>query len=272
MTASTDVVVIGGGAMGGAVAVHLLDDPAFDGRVTLVERDPTFRRASSALSAAGTRRQFSTPENIAMGLFGAAFIKSGAEHLSTDGEQADIPFVEQGYLFLATEAGLPILKSNHEKQRAAGAEIALLDPESLAQRFPWLSTHGLAGGALGLKNEGWTDPYSLLQAFRRKARALGAVFVKDEVVGLERRGARIEAALLADAGRVSCGAFVNAENQEGRTPLHMAAYHGQLEMVRTLLGTGATIDDMDVRGRTALDLATERGHTEIIEALRAAGE
>ena len=41
-------------------------------------------------------------------------------------------------------------------------DIALLDPESLAQRFPWLSTHGIAGGALGLRNEGWIDPYSLL--------------------------------------------------------------------------------------------------------------
>ena len=41
-TARGDVVVIGGGAMGGAVAVHLLEDPAFDGRVTVIERDPTF--------------------------------------------------------------------------------------------------------------------------------------------------------------------------------------------------------------------------------------
>ena len=51
MTPARDVVVIGGGAMGGAAAVHLLEDPAFDGRVTIIERDPTYRRASSALMA-----------------------------------------------------------------------------------------------------------------------------------------------------------------------------------------------------------------------------
>jgi FAD-dependent oxidoreductase domain-containing protein 1 len=210
MGQAQDVLIAGGGVIGSAVAYFLKGWLGFPGSVLVVEKDPSYERASTPRSAGGVRQQFSTPENIAMGMFGAAFIKSAAEHLSTDGERADIPFVEQGYLFLATEAGLPILKGNHEMQRAAGAEIALLDPESLAQRFPWLSTHGIAGGALGLRNEGWIDPYSLLQAFRRKARALGAVFVKDEVVGLERRGARIEAALLAEAGRVSCGAFVNA--------------------------------------------------------------
>ena len=45
-----DVVIVGGGAMGCAVAAFLLDEPAFDGRVAVVERDPAYREASSALS------------------------------------------------------------------------------------------------------------------------------------------------------------------------------------------------------------------------------
>ena len=205
-----DVIIAGGGVIGSAIAYFLKGWVGFQGSVLVVEKDPTYELSSTSRSAGGVRQQFSTPENIEMGMFGARFIKSAEEHLSLDGERVDLPFVEQGYLFLATEAGLPVLRSNHEKQIAAGAEIALLDPGGLAQRFSWLSTEGLAGGALGLRNEGWTDPYSLLQAFRRKARALGAVFVKDAVVGLERRGARLEAVLLAEAGRVTCGAFVNA--------------------------------------------------------------
>ena len=36
-----DVVIVGGGAMGCAVAAFLFDEPAFDGRVAMVERDPT---------------------------------------------------------------------------------------------------------------------------------------------------------------------------------------------------------------------------------------
>jgi FAD-dependent oxidoreductase domain-containing protein 1 len=53
---ANDVVVVGGGAMGSAVATFLLADPLFAGRVTIVERDPTFREASSALSAASIRQ------------------------------------------------------------------------------------------------------------------------------------------------------------------------------------------------------------------------
>ena len=36
----SDVVVIGGGAMGSSVAYHLKSDPSFSGTVTVVERDP----------------------------------------------------------------------------------------------------------------------------------------------------------------------------------------------------------------------------------------
>ena len=87
-----DVAIIGGGAMGSAIAVQLLEDPAFDGHVALIERDPTFRRASSALSAASIRRQFSTPENIRMSAFSFGWLR---DHL-------DVGLHEAGYLYLAT--------------------------------------------------------------------------------------------------------------------------------------------------------------------------
>jgi Glycine/D-amino acid oxidases (deaminating) len=96
--------------------------------------------------------------------------------------------------------GLATLEANHRTQRGLGADIALLDPAALKARFPWLKTDDLAAGTLGLSNEGWIDPYSLLQAFRRKARALGAVYLTDEAVGIERHGNRIEALTLAQGG------------------------------------------------------------------------
>jgi hypothetical protein len=37
--------------------------------VTVVERDPTYRFASSTLSASSIRHQFSTPENILIGQY-----------------------------------------------------------------------------------------------------------------------------------------------------------------------------------------------------------
>ena len=88
-------------AMGGAIAVHLLEDEAFDGRVTIIERDPTFKRASSALSAAGTRRQFSTPENIRMSAYSFAWMR----------ERLDVGIHEGGYLYLGSSAMVANLAS-----------------------------------------------------------------------------------------------------------------------------------------------------------------
>ncbi|MBL0899143.1 MAG: FAD-dependent oxidoreductase, partial [Reyranella sp.] len=43
-----DVVIVGGGVMGSSIAYHLRSDPNFTGRVVVVERDPSYARASSA--------------------------------------------------------------------------------------------------------------------------------------------------------------------------------------------------------------------------------
>ena len=200
MTAPSDVVVIGGGAMGGAVAVHLLEDAAFDGRVTIVERDPTFKRASSALSAAGTRRQFSTPENIRMSAYSFDWMR----------DRFDIGLTEAGYLYLSSPVGTPVLEENHAVQRAEGADVVLLTPSELATRFPWLSTDGIALGSLGVSGEGWFDGYALLQALRARAHELGAELLTGEVVGMTLQGSRVASVQLADGMRRECGTVVDA--------------------------------------------------------------
>jgi len=207
---TADILIAGGGVVGSSTAYFLTADPGFRGRALVVEKDPTYGEAATARSAGGIRQQFSTPENIRMSQFGAAFVKNVAEHLSLPGERAQLPFVEQGYLFLATPAGLPVLQRNHATQIELGADIDLLDAAGLRRQFPWLNTEDLAGGTFGRSNEGWTDPYSLLQAFRRKAIAQGAVYVQDEITGLERQGDRIAAVQLGKGGSVAIGALVNS--------------------------------------------------------------
>jgi sarcosine oxidase len=211
-----DVVIIGGGVVGSAVAFFLAGPVGFKGSIAVIEKDPTYEAAATPRSAGGIRQQFSTPENIRMSAFGAAFIKSIAEHLSVEGEIADVPFTEWGYLFLATESGLETLRANHTTQTSLDAKVALLTPSELKTRFPWLRTDDLAGGCHGLADEGWTDPYGLLQAFRRKARALGATYLADEATGLERAGNRIASVSLWSGGRIGCGAVVNAAGYHAR--------------------------------------------------------
>ncbi|MBM3597965.1 MAG: FAD-binding oxidoreductase [Alphaproteobacteria bacterium] len=210
MSASADVVIVGGAGVGSASAYFLTADPGFRGRVVVIERDPTYANCSTARSAGAIRQQFSTPENIRLSMFGFKFLSEIAERLEVDGERADVSFRRNGYLFLATESGRTVLETNHATQRAEGASVALLDAAELKARFPWLNVEGLAAGSLGLANEGWFDPYALLQAFRRKARAQGAIYRHDTAVGLERAGDRIVAVKLASGERLACGTLVNA--------------------------------------------------------------
>lgn len=96
----------------------------------------------------------------------------------TFGVDADIGFREGGYLILAGDNGLPILKANHETQMAAGADIVLEDAEALVRRFPWLSAEGLAAGAYGRSGEGWFDAHAMLMLFRKALREKKIDFIR----------------------------------------------------------------------------------------------
>ncbi len=206
-----DVVIVGGGAIGSAIAYWLTRDAAWRGRVAVVERDPTYARASSALSASSIRQQFSTPLNIHLSRFGIGFLRQARELLSVDGEPpVELGLREPGYLFLASAAGEAILRDNHAIQRREDCAVELLAPDALQQRFPWIDTDGVVLASHGVANEGWFDGPALMQAFRRKARAQGAVHVHDEVSGLDVADGRVTTVRLASGRSLAAGQVVNA--------------------------------------------------------------
>jgi sarcosine oxidase len=222
MQQSYDVVIVGGGAMGSSTAYFLSSSSDFNGSVLVVERDPTYESCATTRSLGGIRQQFSTPENIKMSMFGAEFARGAAATLAVEGQSADVTFREQGYLFTATPAGAEVLHRNYELQRGFGAEVTFLEPPALAARFPWLRTDDLGAAVFGHANEGWVDPNTLLQGFRRKARALGAEFVADEVVGFAREGDRITGVTLAAGGAVVAGTVVMAAgSRSGKLCRHL---------------------------------------------------
>lgn len=206
------VVIIGGGAIGSAIACFLSESmqggEAFD--ITVVERDFAYTQASSALSASSIRQQFSSPINIAMSQHGIAFFRDIGERLRVGDDTPDIGLVEPGYLYLASDAGEAVLRENHALQKAHAVDVALLAPDELKARFPWLSTEGLALGSLGLSGEGWYDGYSLLQAFRHKAVSQGVRYVQAHATGLRRDGRRLTGVVLDAGAVIDADVVVNA--------------------------------------------------------------
>jgi FAD-dependent oxidoreductase domain-containing protein 1 len=219
MADSFDVIIGGGAVMGSSIAYHLAAHPGFNGRVLVIDKDMTYRQAASSLSLSSVRQQFSCPINIRVGLYGIAFLRQARETLAVEGDAPALSLVENGYLYLASEAGAPILAENHGAQLDEGADILLLGGEALKARFPFLNLDGVVSGAWGRSGEGWFDGYLLMQAFRRKARALGVVYREGEIASIERQGARISGVRLADGEQIACGAFINAAGASGAARL-----------------------------------------------------
>ncbi|WP_186204303.1 NAD(P)/FAD-dependent oxidoreductase [Burkholderia gladioli] len=218
---SSRIVIIGGGVIGSAVAYFLrAADPSV--AVTVIERDPTYARSSSALSAASIRQQFSTPLSIRMSLFGIEFLRELGERLAIDGARPSIDLHEGGYLFLATPAGEATLRENHALQLAEGAQIRYLEREALAAGFPWLNVEDLAAGCYGERGEGWFDGYGLVQALRKKAQSLGARYLASEAVDLVREGRCITHVVSADGERHACDTVVNAAGAWARRIAELA--------------------------------------------------
>ncbi|MEP6884218.1 MAG: FAD-binding oxidoreductase [Gammaproteobacteria bacterium] len=222
------VVVIGGGVMGSALAYWLTRlEP---GRaVIVVERDLTYEHASSALSAASIRQQFSTAVNIRISQTSIAFLRNAAEELNVGDEWPNISLREQGYLYLSDASSAPLLRANHRVQKACSSDVVLLEPADLARRYAWLNTSDLALGSLGLSGEGWFDGHTLLTGFARKAKSQGARFVNAEVSGFgfddgARHSAakRINEVILSDGSRIACSHVVNAAGPWARAVAAMA--------------------------------------------------
>ncbi|XP_062995403.1 FAD-dependent oxidoreductase domain-containing protein 1 isoform X2 [Elgaria multicarinata webbii] len=171
-----DVVIVGGGIMGWSTAYWLKSREPHHGalRVVVVERDLQYSKASTVLSIGGIRQQYSIPENIQMSMFSANFLRTINEYLCIVNQPPiDIQFNPSGYLFLASEESAAVLEENVQIQRKEGAKVSLLSPAQLKKKYPWLNTDGVALASYGLENEGWFDPWTLLNAFRSKAMSMG---------------------------------------------------------------------------------------------------
>ncbi|KQW72419.1 FAD-dependent oxidoreductase [Ensifer sp. Root127] len=203
-----DIVVIGGGAIGSAVAYYLKSaDPALE--VTVVERDPTYSLASTPRASGGVRRLFSVPENISLSNYSIPFFDNFAETMAVDGAPADIGLKKNGYLFIVPPSSLDMLKQNYETELSMGCNVVWLSPDEIKHKFPSMNVSDL-GAAVHSPDDGWLDPHSVLMGFRKKARSLGACFIADDVVGLDRTRTSVTAVRLKSGLTIEADAFVNA--------------------------------------------------------------
>jgi len=226
----TDILVIGGGAIGAAVAYYVkLLDPVTE--VTVVERDPHYRQASTPRASGGVRRLFHLPENIELSNYSIPFFESFPETMAVDGVAADIGFHRYGYLFIVPPEERGTLERNYATQRELGCNVVWLEPDELKATWPSMRVDDL-GCAVHSPDDGWLDPHSVLTGFRNKAKDLGARFLADEVTGMERDGSRVTSARLASGGHIEAAHFVNAAGAWAKDICAMLGFAVPIEPLR----------------------------------------
>jgi len=206
-----DIAIIGGGVIGNSIAYWASREPSLRGRIVVIERDPTYAQASTALSAASIRMQFSNRLNVQMSQFGVAFLRAFETEFRDILGPCDLGFRENGYLFLAgTAAQAAILRENHRCQRAAGAGTVLLSPDEVARRFPFLNVDDIISASFGPEGEGWFDNMGLLNGFRNLAKYNGVKYLHGEVDAMSVTDGHVVSLTLTSGETVSAGQFVNA--------------------------------------------------------------
>ena len=93
MPSSADVVIIGGGVVGSAVAYHLRE-AGCRGRIVVIERDDSYSRASSNLAMGGIRQQFTLEASVRMVQYSVGFYQDLDRRVPVAG----VNFRQRGYL------------------------------------------------------------------------------------------------------------------------------------------------------------------------------
>ena len=219
---SYDVVIIGGAMIGSSCAWWLTDNADFNGRILVVERDPTYEFASTSRTNSCIRQQFSNELNVRISQFGAEFIKSFRERMK-DPEAPDVRLQSYGYMYMAdTEAMAQTMREMQAVQEAFGAGTRTWTPDEIMEAYPFYNLDGILCANHNLVNEGYFDGSSMFEWWRRKARQNGAEYVTNEVVAINRDGDRITGVTLKSGETIACDTLVNASGPYASVTAKMA--------------------------------------------------
>lgn len=220
-----DIVIVGGAIMGSSTAWFLTEDQTFDGRVLVVERDPSYEFTSTMHTTSCMRQQFSTRLNVQISQFTADFVKNLRDYMGGDTRVPELSIQSFGYMYLAdTEAFADQLRARQKIQVAAGAATQLMTAEQIRQAYPFYNVDDIKLGSINLVDEGYWDSTAVFDWWRRSARERGVEYIANEVVAITRNaaGTRVDSVTLASGEVITCGQVVNASGPRAARTAQMA--------------------------------------------------
>lgn len=203
---SYDLIIVGGGLMGSSTAYHLMLADTL--KVAVIEKDPTYTRASTPLSIGNVRTQFNLKENVQISQFAYEFMESFEETMAVDDVRPHIAWHREGNLFLVEDSNRQQAESEMGMQRRLGCNVEWWSREKMGERLGQCNLDPFVGATYG-PDEGPMDPYAVLMGFRRKARSLGAVYLTDEVTEITTQSGAVSGVKLASGERLTAKIVLN---------------------------------------------------------------
>ena len=212
--------------MGSSTAWFLTDQPAFQGKVLVVERDPTYAFSSTSQTNSCMRQQFSTILNVQISQFAADFVKNFRDYLGGDPRVPALKIQNFGYMYLAdNEKFANRLVSSQQVQLSVGAATQIMTRDEIKTSYPFYHVDDLILGSINRVDEGYWDGSTVFDWWRRQAQERGVEYIANEVVAVGKNAAntKIETVTLASGDVIACGHLVNAT---GPRASHLAEMAG----------------------------------------------
>ncbi|OBB31645.1 FAD-dependent oxidoreductase [Mycolicibacterium peregrinum] len=202
MTATADVVIVGGGLEGAAAAWALSQRGVTD--VTVLERN-TVGSGMTGKSSGIVRCHYGVSSLAAMATVGLEIFENAEQIFGQD-----IGFRQTGYVVGVGEPNADNLRRSLNAQREVGVQTEEIDAAEVARLWPWADLGPFA--AFGWEARGgYGDAYQTAQAFAVSARAAGVRILQGaNVTGLKLDGDRVTGVELTDGTRLSAGTVVVA--------------------------------------------------------------
>ncbi len=202
LPARADVVIVGGGIMGLALAYELARRGASD--VLVLERS-YLNAGASGRNGGGVRAQWSTPTLIRLGRRSLELCARFAVDTGVN-----VWFRRGGYLFLApTREQARRIERNAALHRREGMRTRILGPAEALEIVPELDGSRFLAASYN-PDDGVVFPWPFLWGYARGAEAGGAtVRTFTRVTGFDASGSRVTA-VRTDRGRVACDLVVVA--------------------------------------------------------------
>ncbi|MBL8741742.1 MAG: FAD-binding oxidoreductase, partial [Myxococcales bacterium] len=203
MSERADVVIIGGGIMGLAIAYNLAKTHGIT-NITVLEQSYLCSGASGR-NGGGVRAQFSSEANVRLMQESLRICRDFAADM-----KINVWFRQGGYLFLVRDkASLGSLEASVKVQNECGHPTRMLTPKEANAIVPEMSTEGVLAASYN-PNDAVVFPWPFVWGYAKGAESAGvSVRTFEKVIGIETKGRRIEA-VVTDKGKIATHRVVNA--------------------------------------------------------------